>query len=147
MADIRDNPAFEYALGVVPAHYPDEEEQEALETNIAIAAQMARELIRHILKTAEDDACDCMMMMQRAAGLTFEEIGIKHRITKQAVYKRLAKIVKKHPEMDEYLQLKKSRRLDENIAGDVEIVELRKKHYKKMKQLTNWIYVENVDKC
>ncbi len=139
MADIRDNPAYEYALGIVPARYPDEDEQEALDTNISIAAQMARELIRHILKTAGDDECDCMMMMQRAAGFTFEEIGIKHHITKQAVYKRLANIVKKHPEMDEYLQLRKSGRLDETIAGDVEIINLRKKHYKKMKQLSKWV--------
>jgi predicted DNA-binding protein YlxM (UPF0122 family) len=146
MTDIRDNPAYEYALGTVPAHTPEDDELEQIEGELFTAAQMARMLIRHILNAAEDDACDCMMMLQRAAGLTLAEIGIRHRITKQAVHKRLTRIVKRHPEMDEYLQLKKAGRLDEHISGDVEILELRNKQHRKMKEVSTWIYGENLDK-
>lgn len=142
-----DNPAYEYALGTVPARYPDDEEQEDLASNIAIAARMARMLVRHILASAGNDARSCMMMLQRSAGMTLAEIGMRHGVTKQAVYKRFAKIVARHPEMEEYLQLSKADRLDEAVSGPAELLEIRNRQHRKMKELSNWVYGGNSDKC
>lgn len=142
-----DNSAYEYALGTVPARYPGDDEEDELAGSIATAAAMARELVRRILASSGDDAVNCMMMLQRSAGLTLGEIGMRHGMSKQAVYKRFARIVRLHPEMDEYLQTSRPGRLDEEAAGDAGLLEIRVRQHRKMKELGGWVHGGNADKC
>ena len=89
MKDTRkDNPLYEYAAATVPAPDPADDAPSAY----AEAAWMMRTAMRVLAEAADGDPVTLYYAVQRAAGMTLDEIGAARGISRQAVFKRLAKV-------------------------------------------------------
>jgi len=137
-----DNPRMEYIKATMPAPQPGYDEWDGMGIRseaLEIAAGMARVMTRRIIEASGNDGTACLMMLRRAGGMTLEEIAAIHGVTKQAVRKRFVKIVERYPEMEGYLHVSSPGILDEGIAGYQDILEIRNRHYRRMRELATWM--------
>ncbi len=98
---MRDNEAYEYATATVAAE--DSSEVEGSDA-FAIAAGMAREMLRAIWTASGGDADRLRLLLMRGGGMTLEEIGAAMGCSYQAVQCRMRRMTRRHPELAFYIR-------------------------------------------
>lgn len=98
---MRDNEAYEYATATVASEDPSEGEGGDL---YAIAAGMAREMLRAIWTASGGDAERLRLLLMRGGGMTLKEIGSEMGCSYQAVQCRMWRMARRHPELAFYIR-------------------------------------------
>ena len=105
---------YDYLLATTPAEDrpPWDDERDEL---LPVAASMVREALRLAATVALADPVNGGILLGRMAGMSLSEIGMRNRMTKQAVHKRIVAIARRFPALAGVLT-GSSTALDETVA-------------------------------
>ena len=105
---------YDYLLATTPAEDrpPWDDERDEL---LPVAASMVREALRLAALVALSDPVNGGILLGRMAGMSLSEIGMRNRMTKQAVHKRIVAIGRRFPALAGVLTGSPSA-LDETVA-------------------------------